>query len=212
MRRCCPSTTKHRSTPALFLQQATWRLDGWLPTFEKSFLPYLAVASPGMAGIWLGVSQRYLDWRAGSRYRERDLWHYGLQLLHHCRPGYWACGPGSVDENTNIGACLSCLAKKTADFGFSAFRTLLGARWCKPGFWGGAVKTESDDQILNKAYYDTAMQSLCQASGSGSIKQVAWFRRGPWWQEGAIHRSRFMNCVTRLQAIIEEENRSKCVN
>ena len=45
VRRCCPSTTKHRSTPALFLQQATWRLDGWRPTFKKFFLPYLAVAS-----------------------------------------------------------------------------------------------------------------------------------------------------------------------
>lgn len=152
----------------------------WLASYLwKVFLAVSCRSFPCMAGIWLGVSQRYLDWRAGSRYRECDLWHYGLQLLHHCRPGYWACGPGSVDENTNIGACLSCLAKKTADFGFSAFRTLLGARWCKPGFWGGAVKTESDDQILNKAYYDTAMQSLCQASGSGSIKLVAWFRRGP---------------------------------
>lgn len=31
------------------------------------------------------------------------------------------------------------------------------AIWC---YRGGAVKTESDDQILNKAYFDTAMQWL----------------------------------------------------
>lgn len=29
---------------------------------------------------------------------------------------------------------------------------------------GGAVKTESDDQILNKAYFDTAMQWLARGA------------------------------------------------